>query len=127
MTGYLESSAIVKLLRKEAESAALVQHLSRRADTAIGCVLSETEVRRAATRDGVSQEDATRVLDQFDLVDLDRAIFLHAGLISGATLRSLDAIHVAVAVREDVDEFITYDQRQAEAAASCGLRVISPR
>lgn len=123
---YLDSSAIAKLLRPEAETAALRTLLAASAHPVGTAVIAETEVRRTAARTGISQTAATRVLDQLELVDLDRAIYTHAGLLPGAHLRSLDALHLAVALREGADEFVTYDARQAQAARDCGLRVSSP-
>ena len=38
-------------------------------------------------------------------------------------LYTLDAVHLAVALEESVDEFVTRDARQAEAAAALGLAV----
>jgi predicted nucleic acid-binding protein len=41
-------------------------------------------------------------------------------------LRSLDAIHIQVAVRHSLPLFITYDVRQSAVAAKQGLQVVSP-
>jgi predicted nucleic acid-binding protein len=51
-----------------------------------------------------------------------------ADLALPATLRTLDAIHVASAqsVAAELAAFVTYDTRQAEAAGAAGLRVESP-
>jgi len=130
MVIYLDSSAIVKLVTGEAEAAALRTYLAdetERSGPACSSSLAHTEVRRAATHNAAPLSAAARVLDQLEIIDLDRTVLTEAGLLPGHVLRSLDAIHVAVALREDVDAFVTYDTRQAEAAASCGLRVITPR
>jgi predicted nucleic acid-binding protein len=47
-------------------------------------------------------------------------------LLPGRNLRSLDALHVAAALRVGADVMITYDTRQADAAGASGLRVESP-
>jgi predicted nucleic acid-binding protein len=51
-----------------------------------------------------------------------------AAVLDGATLRSLDAIHLAAAqtLGDGLVEVITYDQRLANAAQRIGLRVIAP-
>jgi hypothetical protein len=42
-------------------------------------------------------------------------------------VRTLDAIHVATALAiEAVDAFVTYDDRQADAARAVGLPVVRP-
>lgn len=123
---YLDSSAIVKLLEQEAESDALRDYLIDSTGAATICDLGETEVRRMATRKGISQARATQVLDEFDIAHIERSIYAEAGLLPGLNPRSLDALHIAVALRIHADPFITYDMRQAEAAAACGLRVVTP-
>lgn len=57
-------------------------------------------------------------------------VFLHAERFSAAhgssTLcRSLDTLHVALAVVLEVTEFCTFDARQARMAAAVGLTVVS--
>lgn len=63
----------------------------------------------------------------FYLIALDEDIRRVAGGLGG-TLTALDAIHVASALSiGDRDlEFVTYDERQAEAARAAGLKVIQP-
>ncbi|MEQ6897550.1 type II toxin-antitoxin system VapC family toxin [Microbacterium sp. KR10-403] len=129
MVIYLDSSAIVKLVTGEAEATALRTYLAdetERSGPACSSSLAHTEVRRAATHNAAPLSAAAHVLDQLEIIDLDRTVLTEAGILPGRVLRSLDAIHVAVALREDVDAFVTYDARQAEAAASCGLRVVTP-
>ena len=43
-------------------------------------------------------------------------------------VRSLDAIHLAtaLAIGDDQLEFVTYDDRQADAARAAGLKVVQP-
>jgi predicted nucleic acid-binding protein len=44
-------------------------------------------------------------------------------------MRSLDAIHLATALRivADLDAFVTYDRQLGRSAVAAGLRVESPR
>ena len=55
-------------------------------------------------------------------------IWLIAAGTGSAALRALDAIHVASALRVggEIAGFVTYDDRQAAAARSAGLTVVSP-
>ena len=129
MTVYLDSSAAAKLLVAEAETRALVDYMqqaTQRGQRIIACALLETELRRLAARRDLSQGDVTLIIARLDIVDLDRACYRQAGLLSGPNLRSLDAIHVAAALWGGADSMITYDQRQADAAQESGLAVVAP-
>jgi predicted nucleic acid-binding protein len=53
---YLDSSAIVKMIRPEAESRDLVEWLNRRNEPAVTSVLAEVEVPRALPRSWSPQE-----------------------------------------------------------------------
>lgn len=127
---YLESSAAAKLLVEEPESGALAAHLDAEVASGgrvVSCVLLETELRRLAVRVGIAQTAVTRLLEGVDLADLERAQFRTAGLLGGNQLRSLDALHVASALRWQADAVLTYDHRQAEAVEAAGIRVLAPR
>ncbi|MBK5233720.1 MAG: type II toxin-antitoxin system VapC family toxin [Thermoleophilia bacterium] len=129
MIAYIETSAAAKLVLAEPETEALKEYLDQ-LDTDDGGLYSglllETELRRAAVRRGAPQEKVTDVLEWFDLVDLDPTIYREAGLMPGTNLRSLDALHVVVALRVGADVFISYDTSQAKAASAAGLRTVSP-
>lgn len=62
-------------------------------------------------------------------MELDAAIAARAGAIKPQGLRSLDAIHLASALSlgSDLDAFVTYDARQADAARAAGQEVLAPR
>lgn len=125
MIAYVESSAAVKLLVDERESAALLSWLTHPDDT-VSTLLTETELRRSAQRLGYDQAAVTEVLDGMQLFEVERNDYSSAGLLPGRDLRSLDALHLAAALRLGVDCFVTYDARQAAAAAELGLTVVSP-
>lgn len=85
------------------------------------------EVSKAIAR--VDPEaDVAVVLTRFAFVELDSDLASMAARTGSATLRALDAIHVAAALRmgSEVESFLTYDTRQAEAAGAAGLRVLAP-
>jgi predicted nucleic acid-binding protein len=124
---YLDASAIVKLVRNEPETPALVEAI--RADPeVVSSALSWTEVVRAARRARVRTTRATAVLDAIAAVPIDDGILRDAAELAPARLRTLDAIHLATArsLGEDIDAVITYDERMIEAAASLTLAVRSP-
>ena len=129
MIAYIESSAAAKLLVSEGASVTLADYLDQLTaggSSLISCVLLETELRRLAVRDNLQQLAVTALLDRLDVIDLDREMYWEAGLLPEKTLRSLDAIHVAAALRAGADVMVTYDVRQTAAAESSGLRVVAP-
>jgi len=128
-TVYVETSAAARLLVEEAESAALAAHLDRLAERDVrllSSVLLETELRRLAVRVDLSQAAVSRVLEGIDLLEPDRSLYHQAGILPGRHLRSLDALHVAAALRVDATAFIAYDRWQCEAADAVGLLVVAP-
>ena len=125
---YLDTSAAAKLLVQAAESEALVAGLRRRKPDLVACLLLETELRRLVAREpALSQKAVSDLLRGVDLHELPPPLFAEAGLLPGAGLRSLDALHLAAAVRLGVDAVITYDSRMADAATSLGIEVLAPR
>lgn len=131
---YADTSALVKLVRDEPESAALRMFLADADVASCELVLAELPraVRRAAALDPrldheTLMEQANEVIDAVALVPLGRALLLAAGALSEPSLRALDAIHVAAAVSlTPIDGFLGYDERQAAAARLGGLRTFAP-
>jgi predicted nucleic acid-binding protein len=128
VTTYVETSAAAKLLVEEAESAVLARHLDDLGPDVpvVSSMLLETELRRLAVREELPQTAVSVVLDSIDLLEPDRLLFQQAGLLPGRRLRSLDALHVAAALRLEASSFVTYDDRQRTAAESVGLSVLAP-
>jgi predicted nucleic acid-binding protein len=123
---YVDTSAIVKLVIDEPESPTLLRwcHEAERVVTSrVGLV----EARRAVARRDQDREHVNSILDRFEVFELDEEIGRRAGGLAPASMRTLDAIHVATALAlEAVDAFVTYDDRQAEAARAVGLPVVRP-
>ncbi len=122
---YVDTSAAMKLVVADEESAALAELLS--ADRRlIASWLLHTEMYCAAGRhaDDVDIAAVREVLDTLNLVDLTRGDMIAAGTHS--PLRTNDAIHLAVAIRLGVDEIVTYDSELADAAKTAGLVVTAP-
>lgn len=124
---YLDASAAAKLVFEEQETASLQRYLDEAADAqVISSVLLETELRRATAAKGASQKLASEVLASIDLVAAPRALFLEAGILPLPGLRSLDALHLATALRSEATVLVTYDQRLAAASELVGLRFDAP-
>jgi predicted nucleic acid-binding protein len=130
MYAYLDSSALVKLAVREAETDALERTVLER-DALFTSVVASMELSRALRR--ASSKRA--LLQQLDdvlacvfLAEMTPAIRDRAGRLEPASLRTLDAIHLSTAVDLSLPdlEFVTYDDRQAGAAAALGLRVAQP-
>jgi len=127
---YLDSSALLKLVRAEAETEALrtwltVHHEQPLVTSEVGRV----EVLRAARRVGRRVHAEARVLvNDLDLVPLGRAVQDLASDIGDPLLRTLDALHLASAVllAEHLTAFVAYDHRLADAAQAEGLVVATP-
>jgi predicted nucleic acid-binding protein len=124
---YVDASALAKLILEEPASAAMARwHLEseRIVTSRVGLV----ETRRAVARHAHDAVHLEFVLRSVETIELDGVIARAAGAIGPATLRTLDAIHVAsaVALQPELDAFVTYDDRLAEAARAAGLTVIRP-
>lgn len=122
---YLDTSAAMKLMVDEPQSAALVEGLSTERRLVASWLL-HTEMHCAAGRhpDDIAIAAVQDVLDAVNLVDLTRGDMISAG--THAPLRSNDAIHLAVAIRLGADEMVTYDDELADAARAAGLSVFAP-
>jgi hypothetical protein len=126
---YLESSALVKLAILEEESEALRRAL-RTWPRRVSSRLAVVEVLRAVRRRDAAREPLARAaLSRIALVRVGDRILVAAADLEPASLRSLDAIHLATALRarQRLAAFVSYDQRQLDAAEALGLPVASPR
>jgi predicted nucleic acid-binding protein len=124
---YVDTSAALKLLVQEPESDALATAIDDEQPDLVASLLIETELRRAVQRaPGLSQARVTELLGDISLYELPPSLFTEAGLLPGAALRSLDALHLAAAIRLGVDRVVTYDRRMAEAAVALGIQVGAP-
>ena len=125
---YLDSSAIVKLVIAEAESAALRRHLRRRRPL-VSSALARTEVLRALLAEG--DEGLTRglaVLASIDLIRISDRVLDDAARLLPPEVRSLDAIHLATAqqLSGELGQIVSYDDRMLQAAARLGMRTACP-
>jgi uncharacterized protein len=128
---YLDSSAIVKLVQREAESSALRRYLRRHGgDRRVTSALARVEVVRAISGGGAAAiAHARRQLARVDELAIDRDLLDTAATIApGERLRSLDAIHLASAqlLVSDLRAVVTYDQRMATAAQTLGMTIEAP-
>ena len=71
---------------------------------------------------------AGEVVAQVSVIEVSEPIRASAASLEPATVRSLDALHLATAIEigDALDAVITYDARMANAARSLGLAVSAP-
>ena len=128
---YLDSSALVKLVQREAESEALRRFLRKHRDDQLATsTLARVEVVRAVLAGGPNAvASARRQLSRLDQISLETELLDRAAtLTTGALLRSLDAIHLSSAqvIGTELRAIVTYDERMALVASSLGLVVEAP-
>ncbi len=124
---YLDSSALVKLIAIEAETAALRQELRRWPDRASSLLATVEVTRTARSLGGHAPALAARILAGLRLLAID-PIVPAVAQIGGTALRSLDPIHLATAVSisGELGALLTYDHRMVSEGQAIGLRVLSP-
>ena len=128
---YVDSSALVKLVQREAESEALRRFLCRHpGDQLVTSALARVEAERAVLAGGpLALEHARRQLLRLDQVLLTAELLDRAATVApDVPLRSLDAIHLAAAlvVGKELRAVVTYDRRMADAAGDLGIEVETP-
>lgn len=129
MNCYIDTSALVKLLGREAESEALIDWLAAERPRLYGADLLRTELIRAVRKAAPELVGAAReLLTTVVLIALASSTYTRAAELDPAILRSLDALHLSVALElgDDLDVLLTYDDRLTEAAHLYGIRVESP-
>ena len=96
----------------------------------IASAIVEVEVVRAVRRAAPELTAlAQNVVAQIAIVEPTEAIRERVALLEPATLRSLDALHLATALEigDDLDGLVTYDGRMSAVAETFGLHVLAPQ
>ena len=134
---YVDSSALVKRSIEEPESDALDAVLEAHVDGG-GALLSSSlawiEVGRALrsrlTDDRFDEATVNEAIEVAMSGIAERAMTTEvvslARRIAPATLRALDAVHLATAIVLDADLVVVYDGRLADACRHHGLAVVAP-
>ena len=128
---YVDSSALLKRVLREAESGAvriLLRDRHEAGDEFAASSLAWVEVWRALRR--LNPEDVGALvfaaLSGVAEFPLDDIVLRRARRIGSSELRTLDAIHLASAMAVGADSIITYDERLASGARALGLAVLAP-
>lgn len=128
---YVDTSAMTKLVVAEAESPALIDWIGERGDEPfVTSALGRVELMRTAARDGSPGmvERALHLLDGLDILPITDNVIALAETIGPATLRSLDAIHLASAaqIRSELTAFVAYDARLLEGCQAIDIPTATP-
>lgn len=129
---YVETSALLKRYVQEPESndcQMILDAHSHRITSRI--TFTETLInlrkRLSSTEFAIASKLFQSDIDVFDVVEFDAELSLRASeAASGNNLATLDAIHLASALRVKSPQlaFLTYDKRLANSAKKSGLRVL---
>ena len=126
---YADSSALVKLVVDEPESAALKEYLRQAPAQLASSRVARVEVARAvrvASPSLAVQADARALLEDIVLAPIGEVIIGAACQLASAALRTLDAIHLATLQLVHPDEAVIYDRRLADAARELGYPTVAP-
>lgn len=126
---YLDTSVAVRILFGHSPSAAAwFDHVTGDRDTLIlSSRLLRTELTRVLRREGLPVQRRAEILDHLDTVGVDHAVLQEAEAIV-PHIRTLDAIHLASALRSGSSELtiVTHDRVMKSVAEQVGLPVFDP-
>ena len=117
----------MKLAVAESESAALLAAITGRGPY-VTSVVGEIETVRVCQRAQVPLDQVEELRAGLVIVVLDGEVRRRAFDVGSPILKTLDAIHLATAVslRDELEAFVTYDLRLAQATTDAGIPVLSP-
>jgi uncharacterized protein len=132
---YVDTSALLKLLVREAESAAIERELVQWPSLAAS-IVTEVELPRAVARAREDRPDAVidgslvlqSVVASAAIVPLSEDIVAAARNVAPVHVGALDAIHVASALSlgQELAGVATYDNRMQDALERLGITVLAP-
>ncbi len=127
-TAYVDTSVLGRVLLDEPGGDAIRRELQR-FDRRVASRLLGVELRRVGRRED-ALEDAEQLLENVVLLPIDERVLTAAEAVPPRTVGTLDAIHLATALRlaeaDELDVLMTYDKQLAKAAREHGLAVVSP-
>ncbi len=128
---YLDTSALMKLIRREPESDTLADWLDAQTTVAwVSSTLIEAELPRAVRRMAPSLlANVPAIVARVARYEVDEVVRAAAAAYSDPALRSLDAIHLATGdavFGTQLTAFVSYDERLLAAAAAVGLPTAAP-
>lgn len=127
MIAYLDTSCAVALLKREQKSQELTDYLEEWTDDGHLLVAGEllaTELNRVAIRFGIEAQKVQGIIEALNLVAHTSSDFRVAGQLPGGRLGSLDALHLATALRIGVDALLSDDTELVSASEAAGIPVL---
>lgn len=124
---YLDASVAVSAIKDEEGSSEIRRMLDELTDhphLVLSGRLLETEMRRTARRLGISMSVVDSALHAIAIVEHEKSDFRRAGSFEAPNLGSLDALHLAMALRLEADVMLTRDRSLASACEAEGLALL---
>ena len=127
-TVYVDTSAIGRVLLEEPDKLTIKNALDT-FDRVTASNLLRVELRRVGLRRELLDR-ANILLTDISLIPMDDQILTTAGTLTPPAVGTLDAIHLATAIRlsraGELDALMTYDKQLAAGAKEHGITVLSP-
>jgi predicted nucleic acid-binding protein len=128
-TFYLDTSVAVKILFGDSPSAQqwFDDAVASESDSVISSRLLQTELTRVLRREGRDVHERDLIQDYVGIMRLDHAVLIAAESI-GPHIKTLDAIHLASAVRSGIDDLVvvSHDHNVQHVAEQLALAVFDP-
>lgn len=126
---YLDSSVAIRILLGHSASAAqwFDSTTGSDDDRVVSSRILRTEITRVLRRESLPVAARDQVLDYIDTIPLDHAVLQEAEAII-PHIRTLDAIHLASALRSGLDDLVvtTHDVTMKSVAVALGFRITDP-
>ncbi|MFC4376007.1 type II toxin-antitoxin system VapC family toxin [Nocardia halotolerans] len=125
---YLDSSVAIRIiLGHSPEAAEWFDTTAGGTDRVLSSRLLRTEITRVLRREGLPVLDRDRIIDYVDIIPVDHAVLNEAEAII-SHIRTLDAIHLASALRSGLEDLtvVTHDKNMATVAGHLGFAVYDP-
>lgn len=125
---YLDTSVLGRVLLDEPDTPVIRRELGH-FDRHVSSRLLGVELRRLGQREDMLVL-AEELLSGKLLVPMDEEILTAAETLTPSPVATLDAIHLATAIRladeDELDAIMTYDKQLASGATEHGITVVSP-
>lgn len=126
---YVDTSALGRSLLEEPDKRAIERELETFVSRTSSSLL-RVELRRLGLRRDMLDRVGP-ILAGISLIPLDEEILTAAETLTPSSVATLDAIHLATAVRlagaGELDALMTYDKQLVDGAREHGIAVLSPR
>lgn len=127
-TVYVDTSVLGRVLLDEPDKQAIQRDLAKFAQR-VASRLLRVELRRVGLRRKLLDRADSLIAD-ISLIPIDDRILDATETIAPPTVGTLDAIHLATAIRLSkegrLDTLMTYDKQLADGAQQHGLEVLAP-